>query len=350
MGVKEKLLNRNKTYIMLEELKEIVESQDYLDFVQKIKALVSDGVLKPIENKNRTNGKIPSLFLKYKVLITDNKNVEFENEIKHLSSEFEISKYLSNIEIYKKHREELLVLDEFFKKDSDKLNIKISKNERAYQVWGYEKMLDTSTLRYIIKINNLEEKLNYYLTPEPFFDYIPKIKDNMTILIVENKDSWYTLRKIFMQNNSSKNDEIFGIDMLGTAIDGLLYGEGNKITKPNAIEDYEKQMLNKKTNFLYWGDLDFTGIDMFQRVKKQNEKSNIKLFTRIYEKMIDISEIQNLSKIRNKQNKNINLEDFLDNFSKEYIEKINLILSKNLYIPQEVLNYEVLGGAKCSTF
>lgn len=350
MGVKEELLNRHKTYIMLEELKKIIESQDYLDFVQKIKVLISEGILKPIENKNRTNGKIPSLFLKYRVLVKDNKNDDLENEIKHLSSEFEISKYLNNIEIYKKHREELIILDKFLKENSDKLKVKISKNERAYQIWNYEKMLDTSTLKSILKFNHLEERLNYYLTPEPFFDYIPKIKNDMTILIIENKDSWYTLRKIFMQNASNKNGETSCMDIFGVIVDGLLYGEGNKITKLNAIEDYEKQMLNKKTNFLYWGDLDFTGIDMFERVKKQNAKSNIKLFTKIYEKMIDISEIQNLSKIRNSQNKNIDLEDFLSNFSKEYAEKINLILNKNQYIPQEVLNYEVLGGAKCLTF
>lgn len=347
MEIKEKLLKRHKTYITLEELEEIIESQDYLEFVQKVKALISEGILKPIVNKNRTNGKIPSLFLKYRVLVTDDKNNEFENEIKHLSSEFEISKYLNNIEIYKKHREELLILDEFFKKNSDKLNVKISKNERAYQIWGYEKMLDSNIGKSILKFNNLEKKLNYYLTPEPFFDYIPKIKEGMTILIVENKDTWYTLRKIFKQKNNAKNKQTIDMNLLGTTINGLLYGEGNKITKPKAIVNYENQMLNIKANFLYCGDLDFTGIDMFERVKKQNEKSNIKLFTKIYEKMIDLSNIEKLSKIRNQQNKNINLEDFLTNFSEQYQSRINSILMQNKYIPQEILNYEILGGAKC---
>ena len=84
---------------------------------------------------------------------------------------------------------------------------------------------------------------------------------------------------------------------------------------------------------------------MFERVKKQNPKSDIKLFSEIYEKMIDLSNIDDLSEIHNNQNKKIDLEAFLSNFDEAYKEKIKEILEQNKYIPQEILNYVVLGGA-----
>ena len=342
MEIKQILKSKRKTYIMLEELENILQSQNYQDLYQDIKDLVSDGIIKPIKNKNRTNGKFPSLFLKYKILVQDDENEQLRDEIKHLTPDFEISKYLNNVELYKKHRENVLILDKFFKENAAKLKFQMSKNERAYQIWRYEKMLDTSIVKSIIAYNGLEKKLNFYMTPEPFFDYIPEIQDTqvlekMVILIVENKDAWYTLRKIFKQKKELKIE--------GKLINGLLYGEGNKITKPEAIADYESKFIGGNSSFLYWGDLDFTGIDMFERVKKQNLNSDIKLFSEIYEKMIDLSNIEDLSEIHNKQNTKIKLEDFLSNFNENYKEKIKEILEQNKYIPQEILNYVVLGGA-----
>ena len=159
-----------------------------------------------------------------------------------------------------------------------------------YQIWKYEKMLDTQVGKSILRVNNLEEILNFYLTPEPFFDYILNQKENMTILIIENKDTWYTLRKI------ARNNKLKSLNILGLEIDGIIYGEGNKITKHNALEDYEKEMLNSKVNFVYWGDLDFTGIDIFERVKRANYRSDIRLFEEIYEKMLELSNRHNFKR------------------------------------------------------
>ena len=324
-----------KTYITLNELEKLVNPSNYMELVEKINQLISDGTIKPIKNKRNTNGKIPSLFVKYRIIKNQEEVEQLEREIKHLSPELKIGKYLNNQETYKNHRKELKKLDEFLKNKKEKLKTKISKNERAYQIWGYEKMLDTQLGKSIINFNELEEKLNYYLTPEPFFDYILNSNTKMKILIIENKDTWYTLRKIAKDNNLSK------INILETQIDGLIYGEGNKITKNHAIEEYEKEMLNTQAEFIYWGDLDFTGIDMYERVKKSNPKCNINLFTNIYEKMLELSEDRDLENIVKEQNRNINLKDFLKSFkSLKVQEKITNILNENKYIPQEILNYE----------
>ncbi len=134
---------------------------------------------------------------------------------------------------------------------SEELHTPLAKNERAYQIWNDEKILDNSLCKSMIKWNELEKMLNYYLTPEPFFDYLHTKKEKMTMLIIENKDTWYTMRKIM---NEQKGECYLG----SQEIDGLIYGEGNKITKPQALEEYEEKILQRKCQFLYWGDLDYT--------------------------------------------------------------------------------------------
>lgn len=281
------------------------------------------------------NGKIPSLFLKYRVIKPKEQAVSYENEIRILCDLFNIEEYLKRPNIYERHRNLLLPLNSFFINNKDELNTPISKNERAYQIWNDEKILDSSLCKNIIKWNRLEEKLNYYLTPEPFFDYIHTKKEKMNILVVENKDTWYTLRKIM--NNLKEECYLCDIE-----IDGLVYGEGNKITKLNALEEYETQVIQRKCNFFYWGDLDYAGIEMFKRVVSQNNESSINLFSRIYEMMIDTKDLGMLGKIKHKQNSHILLDIFLESFTTDYQEKIKSILNNNCYIPQEIINAAIL--------
>ena len=325
----------NKTYVSLNEIEEIIRTNDYEQFVKTIKELTDINIIKPIKTKNNTNGKMPALYLKYRIIKDKAEDNEIENEIKHLSPELKIEKYLNNKKIYKIHRTEIKQLDCFLKNKKEKLHTKISKNERAYQIWGYEKMIDSAIGKSIINFNNLRENLNYYLTPEPFFDYILEYNDDMTILVIENKDTWYTLRKIAI-DKKLKQLKIFGEN-----IEGLIYGEGNKITKPKSLEIYAKEMLGRQAKFLYWGDLDFSGIDMFERVRKENPNIEIKLFNKIYEKMLQLSNEKNLHDIRKEQNKNINISQFLRSFNDISIqEKIECLLNSNKYIPQEIINYE----------
>lgn len=265
----------------------------------------------------------------------NNFETDYTNEIRILCNMLNIEEYLKHPKVYQKHRELLLPLNKFLTQHSDMLNETISKNERAYQIWNDEKILDNSLCKSVIKFNHLDERLNYYLTPEPFFDYIHKKKDKMNILIIENKDTWYTMRKVM--------NSLSGECCLANAeIDGLLYGEGNKITKEKALEEYENQVIQRKCSFFYWGDLDYTGIEMFERVLSQNHNTSIQLFTKIYEMMIEKKEIDALGKIKHKQNSNISLELFLKSFNSSYQEKIRRILEENRYIPQEVIHAAIL--------
>ena len=336
MNIDNKIKNFKKKFIFLNEIEEIYDVNSYHELFEIVKFLENENILTPIRNKSNLNGKIPSLYLKYKIIEDEGKKITLENEIKSLSPYLAINKYLKNMEKYMEHREVLLELDYFLKHSFDKLKIKLSKNERAFQIWGYEKMLDSSLTKSVISYNDLSDMLNYYLTPEPFFDYIPSIKSNMNILIIENKDTWYTLRKLMSENNNKS------INLLGIMIDGLLYGEGNKITKENAIWEYEHDVINEKINFYYWGDIDFSGIDLFERVKKANVSCNINLFSNVYVKMVELSENIELKNILKNQHK-FDYTNFLNELKNEKISiAIKNILELNKYIPQEILNYAEL--------
>ena len=125
-------------------------------------------------------------------------------------------------------------------------------------------------------LNNLGlslEKLNIYNTPEPFFYYINDKSIN-NILIIENKDTWFTIRRILKENPR----KIFGYD-----IGLLIYGEGKKII--SSIEFLKEKELSflHDPNIKYWGDIDYEGINIYYLL---NDKIKVDVFTKAYEEML----------------------------------------------------------------
>jgi hypothetical protein len=118
-------------------------------------------------------------------------------------------------------------LDSWLKENQELLKTPVSINERSFQIFHQEKALrENKDLAAVLNFNiRYSGILNYYETPEPFFTHNIKPYDEKTtvnILISENKDTWYTLRKIM--NASSKY--AFGI-----RFHILMYGEGKKINR-----------------------------------------------------------------------------------------------------------------------
>ncbi|CAA7600497.1 Hypothetical protein DEACI_1150 [Acididesulfobacillus acetoxydans] len=87
-----------------------------------------------------------------------------------------------------------------------------------------------------------------------------------TLLVIENKDTWFTLRRLLRETGKNR--------LAGTSIQALIYGEGNKITKPEALQNYAQGMFSReiltKGKFLYFGDLDHEGIRLYHRTQKAN--------------------------------------------------------------------------------
>ena len=328
------LIASKKTFITLDEIENLAPYNEYMELWELVNKLVQAEIIKPTGKKNG-NGLIPPLHLKYRICRVPEDQSRYFEEIRHLYPELKISEYLANPDLYKNHRDVLLPLSEFLKDRPESLKMEMSKNERAYEIWNHEKMLDQSHTRSVLRFVEMENKLNYYLTPEPFFDYVLKNREEMTVLIIENKDTWFTFRKLLTRHPENRC-------LFGEKIDALIFGEGNKVTKPDGLKLYAEKVLCTKVRFLYFGDLDFTGIDLFLRVRRANPDVDIKLFIGLYLKMLQLIRIEKLGQIQANQNRNIRLDEFLPFFPAEQADQIQEILRKNKYIPQEVVNHPIL--------
>ena len=280
----------------------------------------------------------PPLYNKYKILPLKEDNKNFIEEINYaLHFSFNKSYYLNNIDKYKEDKPYITALTNYFRENKVKLSTAMSINERSYDIWNEEKFLkDGSGKRILKNLGIIIEDLNVYATPEPFVYFSANESLEQRILILENKDTWYTLRKLMLEGES-----IF----IGEKINTIIYGAGKGIEK--SLEDFKEtapEYLRNPIELLYWGDIDYEGIAIYERLKdRYSEVLNIKLFKEAYSLMLKLSKSRTLALSKDNQNKNIK-DMFFSELREENVEEIKQILSSGVYIPQEIANYEILKG------
>ena len=386
-----KLLISAKKTISDEELQQILQESDYDLFHTEVEKLVESGVLVPVKS-SKTNGRLPPLFNRYRIIKPEEDYTISLESIRRLNPLLNLAGYLQRPELYKKHIEFVEGISKYLWFAQDLLDRPMSRKERSFSVWGREKFLDEhlALVREVLKYNHLEEDfLNYYDTPEPFFEYHHSQAEQMTVLVIENKDTWYTFRKL-MQATGNNN-------IAGTVINVLLYGEGNKITKKGALEEYQATMLGgyfvqegqadrfsendqkekvsgrtstikattqdessvecakdgvsirpasfAKTRcqprFLYFGDLDWEGIRLFFRTREANPSLELKPFSYLYRLMLELAESVELPKSLDQRGVIGPLPEFLSLLGLPEEESLRTLLTEGKYIPQEIVNYQV---------
>ena len=238
-------------------------------------------------------------------------------------------------EKYEKDQKNIHLLSEYLSKGKQELEIDKTINERSFEIFHREKFLDQEGGKELLKRLEFSlERLNYYETSEPMAYYSHKKTKPQNFLIIENKDTFYSMRKHLIDGN----DEIMGME-IGT----LIYGGGKGIYKSfqdysRAVEPYFEHTENK---IYYFGDLDYEGILIYETLcEKYKDNVTITLFTTAYEKMLQKAEVirmEELPDTKEGQNKNIGT-NFLKQFSLEIQHEIKRILEKNKYIPQEIVN------------
>lgn len=323
----------NKKKITIEEIEKAYKVSTYNDLYILVSELIENNEIEAIKSSGG-NGKKPALYKRYKIVEQEDDNSFYIEELNYkILSKFDISYYKKNINKYKEHREHILAINEFIKENEALLKVPLSMNERSFQIWGREKFLQREEGKLILKNLGLSlDYLNYYDTSEPLAYYSKSKKVPQNILILENKDTYYTMRKYLINFNNI---------ILGKEIDTVIYGAGKGIIK--AFKDYdvsvEDYLASKENNIYYFGDLDYEGIIIYEKFYSDyKDEYNIKPFIEGYKKMIDkVNNIGSLPKTKDGQNRNIN-RYFLQEFSLEYKEKIEAILESNLYIPQEIIN------------
>lgn len=320
----------------VETLQEAMGMTDYRVFYQTITGLVEAGRLIPTKAGKDTNGKVPPLAKKYRIVEEDKaydaKAYQIEIE-RMFPLKYDRAYYKNHIEQYHKDHEWIEALLAYHQRLEEPLLGIMSINERLFDIFGHEKLHNYRSILAILKRLGLDESyLNVYLTPEPFIYYSKNNQDVQKILIVENKDTWYTVKRLLSQGLGS--------------FDTVIYGEGKKI-----ISSIEEVAVHQKTyyyhpdsKYLYFGDLDDEGLSIYHTLKEKATFIHLEMWEDGYNKMLELAVRNNLWRSykaqRNMDEKLLeNLLSFLDD---PIIDLLKKRFEENLYLPQEIVNYQVL--------
>ena len=188
----EKLKKYGKKTISKTELESIFAVSLDKELFEIISVFSERQILLPIKSSKTNGNRLYPVYMKYKVSLPQD---TYETELKEISSLHPLLQnngYLqTKPEEYKKYRLLLQKLDRYLFCRSENA-ISISRKERSFEIFDEEKALDDKTFCALLeRIGITADTLAFYDTPEYCFnDYIPDRKDQMTLLICENKDIW----------------------------------------------------------------------------------------------------------------------------------------------------------------
>jgi len=321
-----------KKKITLDEISKFYGISEYPKLVMCIKELINSEDIKPIKS-SKTNGKKPALYNAYTVIVDRPDYSKYNDELKfNIHSCLKIDYYLKFTEKYIEDRGYVLDLSNYLEKNKDLLSIAISINERSFEIWKEEKFLQKhGGIRILKNLGLTVENLNVYETTEPLVYYSHHKNTPQNVIIIENKDTFYSMRRHLLKGYSS---------ILGLSIGSIIYGAGKGIQR--SFKDFtfcvEPYLSNERNNVLYFGDLDFEGILIYESLQREfKDKLSIKPFVSAYRCMLNKADICSLPYTKEGQNKNIG-SHFLESFNKDERDKIIHILDAGKYIPQEILN------------
>ena len=328
----------------LEQILDKRLSEEYPVQYEYILGLINDNKIKPVKS-SKSNGKKPALHTYYWIIEEEKDYSELTEELRfHIDPAISIDYYLSHPDIYEAERDEVRKLSDYLRNSRDRLNIRISFNERSFEIWGREKFLSggatgqepgkESTGKKVLKHCGLDEAfLNCYATAEPFAYYAHSRHTPQNILILENKDPFFSMRRYLLDGNTA---------ILGERVGTLIYGAGKRVISSFQEFDIsaEPYMKEPENQVLYFGDLDYEGIIIYEKLASvfQVDKYEIKPFVPAYIAMLDKgADMEKLPFTKENQNRNIG-EMFFGFFDSNTVDRIKSILENGRYIPQEILN------------
>ena len=307
--------------------------QEYQKQYEYIVKLLEKKRIKPVK-ASRLNGKSPALYREYWLLEEEKDYSAYIEELRYqIIPDISVDYYLKHLENYEADREWVLQLNKYLKNKKEALQFKVSVNERSFEIWGREKFLSKGQGKRILKRCGLEMPFfNIYETTEPLAYYSRTRNVPQNLLILENKDTFFSMRRHLLEGNET---------ILGIKIDTLIYGAGKGIFR--SFEDFdlcvEPYMKAVENQIYYFGDLDYEGIGIYENLSEFfSGEWNIVPFKVGYEKMLSKAEsMDSLPETKERQNRNIK-DIFFPYFSQEQVRNIKEILEEGYYIPQEILN------------
>jgi hypothetical protein len=338
------LINKDDTIRLLKaHSKKTIEKSDMENLFntksdEELFNLICDNqkLLKPIVgSKTNGNRKYP-IYMKYRVLLPEEQQDDYSDVIRKLHPmlqangwlilhQYEYTKYISQLNQINKYL--------FSSKSNDE---QISRKERSFSIFGEEKMLDDNGIRSLLSHLDLDEqKLAFYDTPEYCLnDFISERKADMTLLICENKDIWFNVRRLMFEDEKR--------NFFSKNIDGVVLGSGNRVCEKNCLSTYTDFLKAQKVSYLYWGDIDREGLDIYLRLKRDNPELLIELFIPGYEMMLELSRSTNLpNSVDHREHKNT-YEEIYSLFEVEKADLLKEYINQNKRLPQEIISYAIL--------
>ena len=346
----EKLINQSKlknlTSSKLEDQIEQLLGEDYsrrggyANFERILKQLCTQGVLEPVKASG-TNGRNPFLYNRYrKVPLCLEQGLRLN--LINLHSLIRSAAYSKSPQAYTEDQSYILALDAFLKNphQRESLGESISVNERSFQIFKDEKFLLSDRGRiFLQRIGRTLTDLSCYITTEPFFYIDYRSKQSVenhpdlsyTALIVENKDTFYSIKRSWQAGKRSIG---------GVTFDLLIYGEGRKIVGSFAFAQEIPDLVPETMRVYYFGDLDPEGIDIFGSLVATFPLITIEPFAYCYQELIRLCG-RNAPLRREKEQKlrTVHEETFLTYFTPELSQEIQALIHSKQYIPQEGLSY-----------
>ena len=316
-------------------LEEILGSKINAEYSEQhayIMELVGSGRIKPVL-ASKKNGKKPPLYREYWELEEEQDYSALKQELLfNLAPQINITYYQNNLEAYDKERRDVLSLSSFLQNSAALLTKQVSYNERSFQIWQREKFLLQGAGKKILSHCGLElAKLNCYSTAEPFAYFAATRAVPQKLLIIENKDTFFSMRKHLLAGNNQ---------LLGENISTVIYGAGKRVV--SYFQEFnasaEPYMLADGNELLYFGDLDYEGIGIYETLAESfAEQGEIKPFIPAYLAMLTKADnYKQLPPTKKDQNRNLQ-GTFFSYFSADAQAQMQSILQNDLYIPQEIL-------------
>ncbi len=319
--------------IKLDALAAKYRLSEYKALHAKVLALIEDKKIKPVKASG-INGKSPALYREYWIIEEKQDVSQYRSELNfEIVPAISTDYYQVHIDQYIEDRQWVLLLNNYIR--NKKYMTRMSENERSFDIWHREKFLKQEQGKKILKRCGLEPGfLNFYRTTEPVAYYSVTRQTPQNLLILENKDTFYSMRSHLLAGNDRICKKPVGT---------LIYGAGKGILA--AFSDFdisgEPYMAAADNRIYYFGDLDYEGIGIYESfAKAYGSRYSISLFQTAYERMLEKAGaigINNLPVMKEGQNRRME-GLFLGCFSKLQQAAIREILVHDRYIPQEILN------------
>ncbi len=228
----------------------------YETFARAVARLVQEGELIPLKASG-LNGRVPPLAAKYRF----KRSKQYSSEIFSFRSSIDLSYFHRHPEQFQAYQQILQNIDQYLLATSNKEPaVWDTLNERSLALAGDEKFFSSAQGAALLsKINVTLTDLHCYKVAEPFF--YRQFKNAGTSaeingLIIENKDTFESISRL--QERS--------LLRFSPALDLIIYGEGNKITKSWSFLESIPWVSGKTVNLYYFGDLDPEGFKIYHRL------------------------------------------------------------------------------------